>query len=105
MALRESFLDKEKVAELNTKIYEQGYIDRADLMNFLTYIDTTDAKIIISEVQGWLQGLHDDPKYDKITFPKGDVEAILGDLDSYGKVSTETILQFKEQSNKTLPIT
>jgi hypothetical protein len=105
MALKDSFLDKEKVDELNAKIYEQGYIDRADLMNFLTYIDTSDGKLIVGEVKGWLQGLHDDPKYDKIVFPKGDIEAILGDLDSFGKVSTETILQFKEESNKTLPIT
>lgn len=104
MALQESFVDKQQVEKLNDKIYQQGYVDRADLMDFLTYITTNDALLIISEVEKWLQGLHDDPKFSKIVFPKGDIDAILGDLDSYGRVQPDTILQFKQNSSKTVPI-
>ncbi len=105
MAIKESFIDKKEVQKLNDKIYEQGYIDRSDLLNFLTYINTSDGKLIVTEVQKWLQSLHDDPKFDKVVFPKGDINAILGDLDSYGRVQTDTILEFKQESSRTLPIT
>ena len=104
MAIRESFVDKKKVQKLNDKIYEQGYIDRTDLSDFLTYIDTSDGKLIVLEVQKWLTDLHKDPKFSKVVFPKGDINAIIGDLDSYGRVQPETILEFKQESSRTLPV-
>lgn len=101
---KKSFVDTDKLKELNDKIYEVAYIDREHLLEFLTLVDTNDAKSIVAEVEKWLNDLHGDPHYSKIRFPQGDIEAVLGDLDSYGRVQPETVLKFKEQSNKTLPI-
>ncbi len=100
-----SFIDPNRVKKLNDKIYERGMVDREHLLEFLANLNTNDAETIVTEVKTWLTILHDDPKYDKIVFPDKDIEAVLGDLDSYGRVQAETILKFKEQSNKTLPIT
>jgi hypothetical protein len=99
-----SHTDKTKVAELNDKVYERGMIDREHLLEFLTLIDTNDQQTIVAEVKNWITKLHEDPKYDKIRFPGKDIDAIIGDLDSYGRVQPETIYQFKQQSNKSLPL-
>lgn len=97
-----SFVDEEKVATLNDKIYERGMIDRSHLLEFLSYIDTNDQQTIVKAVKDWLEGLHSDPKYSKVFFPQGDIQAILGDLDSYGRVQPDTIMQFKENSSRDL---
>lgn len=99
-----SYINPDKVKALNEKVYERGMVDREHLLELLTCIETNDAKSIIKEVQNWLTSLHDDPKYDKIHFPQGDIDAIIGDLDSYGHVSSEHILQFKQSSSRTLPV-
>jgi len=99
-----SFVNPDKLKELNAKVYERGHVDREHLLEFLKLVETSDALLIIKEVKDWLEALHTDPYYSKVSFPKGDIEAILGDLDSYGHVSAETILQFKQDSNKALPI-
>lgn len=98
------FVKQDKVDALNDKIYEKASIDREHLMEFLTYIDTNDAQSIIAEVKEWLTKLHDNPKFDKVRFPKGDIDAIIGDLDSYGRVQPEHILQFKQSSSRSLPL-
>lgn len=102
--MTERFADSEKVAALNQKVYERGTVDREHLLEFLTLLNTNDATTIITEVKSWLQKLHDDPKYDKVYFPGKDIDAIIGDLDSYGRVQPETIMAFKQNSNRTLPI-
>lgn len=104
MAERKSFVDEKKVKKLNAKVYEKASLDREHLMEFLTYIDTNDALTIIRETQKWLEDLHANPKYSHIVFPKGDIDAVIGDLDSYGRVQPETILSFKESSSRTVPI-
>lgn len=96
-------VDPAKVKELNAKIFDKASVDREHLMEFLTLIDTNDAQSIITEVKNWLQNLHDDPTFDKIRFPQGDIDAVIGDLDSYGRVQAEHILQFKQNSNKIVP--
>ena len=101
---RQSFTDPTKVETLNKKIYDRGYIDREHLMEFLSLIDTNDAQTIIDEVHKWLTAIHDDPTYSKITFREGDIDAIIGDLDSYGRVQPENILSYKQSSNRTLPL-
>lgn len=93
----------DKVQALNDKVYENGGIDREHLLEFLTYIETNDATTIIAEVRNWLTKLEADPKYDKVKFPKGDIDAIIGDLDSYGRVQPETIYQFKQSSSRSIP--
>lgn len=97
-------VDRDKVSMLNDKVYKNGGIDREHLLEFLTLINTNDAQTIINEVKNWLTKLHDDPKYTKVRFPKGDIDAIIGDLDSYGRVQPETILQFKQSSSRTVPM-
>lgn len=97
-----SFVDAEKVEELNDKIYDRGMVDREHLLEFLECINTSDQKTIVEAVKDWLKSLHDDPKYDKIVFPGSDIEAILGDLDSYGRVQPETIMKFKEESSRSM---
>lgn len=98
----ESFIDTEKVAQLNDKVYERGVVDREHLLEFLTCIDTNDQQAIVTAVKNWLQSLQDDPKYDKITFPKNDINLILGDLASYGRVQPETVMKFRENSDRDL---
>lgn len=101
----QNHVDKEGLAELNKKIKEQEYVDREDLLTFLTLLNTNDSQQIVAAVKEWLSDLSANPNYATVVFPKGDIEAVLGDLDSYGRVQTDTILSFKENSNKTLPIT
>lgn len=95
-------IDEEGLQKLNDKVYENGGVDREHLLEFLRLINTSDSKTIIKEVNKWLRSLHDSPRYTHVTFPSGDIAAILGDLDSYGRVRPETILRFKEQSNRNM---
>jgi hypothetical protein len=99
-----SFVNPDKVSALNEKVYEKASIDREHLMEFLTLIDTNDAQSIIQEVKKWLTDLHDDPKFDKIHFPKGDIDAIIGDLDSYGRIQSEHLFEYKANSSRTVPM-
>lgn len=99
-----SYVNEDKLKTINQKVYDKGHIDREHLMEFLQAIDTNDAQSIIKEVKDWIQSLHDDPHYDKVQFPTGDIDAVIGDLDSYGRVQPEHVLQYKNSSNKTLPI-
>lgn len=94
--------DQKAVKELNKKIYENGGVDRAHILEFLELIKTNDARTIIREVQTWLESLHNDPDFSKVEFPDGDIQAIIGDLDSYGRVQAETIMEFKEKYPKTV---
>lgn len=94
--------DQKAVEKLNKKIYENGGVDRIHILEFLETIKTNDAKTIIREVQKWLENLHNDPKLSKVEFPHGDIQAIIGDLDSYGRVQAETIMEFKEKYPRTV---
>lgn len=100
-----SRVEPKELEKLNNDVWEKGRVDREHLLHFLTLLPTSEAKVLITEVSNWLESLHNDPKYSKIVFPQGDIDAIIGDLDSYGRVQPETILDFKQSSNKTLPIT
>lgn len=96
-------IDDKELQKLNKEIKAKGYVDREHLMKFLTLIQTNDAKDIIREVKNWLEFLHNDPEYATVVFPQGDIDSILGDLDSYGRVQPLTIQQFKQDSNKVPP--
>jgi hypothetical protein len=104
MAEHRFLVKQSDLKKLEADVYNKGHIDREHLVVFLEMIPTNDGKAIVEEVRAWLQKLQDDPKYDKITFPRGDIEAVLGDLDSYGRVQPDTIAALKEQSNRSLPI-
>lgn len=98
-----STVNPDKLQILNDKIYQRGVVDREHLMEFLTLVETNDGPTIVAEVKNWLTTLHDDPKFTNIVFPRGDIDAILGDLDSYGRVQADTILQFKQSSSRSIP--
>lgn len=98
------YVDAEKLTVLNDKVKEHGNVDREHLMEFMECMTTNDAKSIIGAVHAWLSALHEDKDFDKVTFPKGDIDAVIGDLDSYGRVQAHHILEYKQKSNKTLPI-
>ncbi|SRR6266849_1127653 len=94
----------EELQKLNVDVKQVGYVDREHILRFLQLIPTNDGVHIIKEVQHWLTDLHNDPTYDTVTFPQNDIQAIIADLDSYGHVSTETVLRFKEQYGKQVPL-
>ena len=94
-----STVDETELQKLNDQVKAKGFVDREHLMAFLALIPTNEAEVIIQEVKDWLQALHDDPAT-TVTFPKGDIDAVIGDLDSYGRVQPITIIKFKQNSNK-----
>lgn len=100
-----SLVPKDELKKLNQDVYDRGLVDREHMMQFLALIPTNDGDHIIQEVKNWLYNLHNDPKYDKVVFPKGHIEAVISDLDSYGRVQPSTILKYKEQNGRELPVT
>lgn len=99
-----SLIDPSELEKLNDSIKEKTYVDREHILSFLRLIPTADGQHIIKEVELWLTNLHEDHEYDKIIFPKNDIQAIISDLDSYGHVDSETVLKFKEEFGKTVPL-
>lgn len=100
-----SAIDDKQLQGLKIEIKAKGYLDREELLKFLTLIPTNEAPVIIAETKNWLASLHDDPDLPGITFPTGDINAIIGDLDSYGVIQPLTIQEFKQSSNKVPPQT
>lgn len=90
-----AIIDSKKLNKINANVFEKGVVDREHLLQFLESMTTSDGKQLADAVRGWLQDLHNDPKYSKIIFPSGDIDAIIGDLDSYGRLQPETILGLK----------
>lgn len=99
-----SLVDPEELGKLNADIKTRTYVDREHILRFLQLIPTSDGPHIVKEVETWLTSLHDDPSYDKVVFPRDDIKAVVSDLDSYGHVSTNTVLKFKEEFGKTVPL-
>jgi hypothetical protein len=53
--------------EINQAIYKDGSVNREHILEFLRTIPTNDTMAIQAEVRTWLQTLHDDPYYSKIS--------------------------------------
>jgi hypothetical protein len=98
-----SVVKPEDLDKLNDKVYQRGHVDREHLMEFMTIIPTNDEKQIVGEVEAWLTSLHNNPKFDKVVFMNDDVNRVLGDLDSYGRVQPGTILEYKQQHSRVVP--
>lgn len=91
-------------AEIEADIWQKGSVNREHLFAFLTLIPTSDAQAISTAVGVWLQKLHNDPYYSRVTFPQVDgntgdlgvnsnaLQRILDDLSNYGYVSHDTII-------------
>ena len=96
----QSLVPPEELTKLNDDVKQRGRVDREHLMSFLKLIPSNDGNQIIQEVQAWLRELHANPEYDKINFPGDDINAVISDLDSYGRVHPATIMKFKAQHSK-----
>lgn len=99
----DSLVPEDKLDALNASIKDRGHVDREHLTEFLSLIPSNDAKHIIEEVRAWLAELHKNPEYDKVRFPGDDINAILTDLDSYGRVRAHTLHELKAQHAKEVP--
>lgn len=87
---------------INKRIYEDGSVNRNHLADFLRTIETNDSMTVEATVRQWLQELHDDPHYSKISFPRENIDGlgvsgdvitrVLSDLQSYGRVTHETLI-------------
>lgn len=94
--------DAKAIEKINQKVYDNGAVDRSHLLEFLETIPSNDARQLMRAVRSWLENLHNDSKYSHVNFPEGDIEQILGDLDSYGRVKPETILEFRQNNPRTV---
>lgn len=99
-----SKIAQEDLQKVNDDVKEKGYVDREHVLHFLQLIPTNDGQHIIKEVQKWLTDLHNDKAYETVVFPGNDIKAIIADLDSYGHVTSDTVLRFKEQHGKQVPL-
>lgn len=88
-------IDQKKLDKLNDAVYQNGGVDREHILTFLTLVGTNDGRVIAEEMKKWLAGLHKDPKYDKVNFPQGDIDQIVSDLDSYGRVQPDPLIEFR----------
>ncbi len=85
-------------AEIEADIWDKASVNREHLFAFLRLLPTSDATAIETTVRTWLQRLHDDPYYSKVTFPQADgeygsaIDRIISDLSTYGRVTAETII-------------
>jgi hypothetical protein len=102
MSTRDKWIDTTKLDKLNASIKKNGTLDRQDILNFLTYIDTTDANVIVTELRSWLSELHNNTEFPSLKFTDQDINDVIGDLDSYGVIQSDTILKFKEISSRNL---
>lgn len=93
-----STIPESDLKKLNQNVLKRGYIDREDMLTFLTLIPTNDGQTILEEVEDWLNDLHANPLYGNVSFIMGDISAIVGDLSSYGRVKPETILHLQGSS-------
>ena len=91
-----SLIPPDDLKALNAKVKQRGSVDREHLLEFLTKLPTNDALTIQAEVKAWLQALHDDPTYQKVRFVAGDIDKIIGDLASYGRVQADTLFRLQE---------
>lgn len=90
--------------DIQNDIYQQGVVTRGHLLEYLKLQDTSDNAEIARRVRDWLEGLHADPYYSKVRFQYDGVNAILGDLASYGRVMPETIMGNPQAETKIEPI-
>lgn len=89
-------------AEIEQDIWDKASVNREHLLAFMRLIPTSDSQAIQVSVKQWLQRLHDDPHFSKVSFPQMDsndagmapnvLERILTDLSSYGHVTQETVI-------------
>lgn len=85
-------------AEIEADIYDKGSVNREHLLAFLRLIPTSDSQVIAGTVKVWLQKLHTDPHFSRVSFPQVDgeyggvIDRVLNDLESYGRVQHETII-------------
>jgi putative heme iron utilization protein len=78
--------------QIETDIRSRGSVERQHLLDFLKLLPTSDATQVKTLVRTWLEKLHNDPNFSAITFSSDGIDRVLGDLESYGRVTHETVL-------------
>lgn len=89
--------------EIEADIWERASVNREHILAFMRLIPTSDSTALSTAIRQWLQRLHDDPHFSKVSFPQeslsGDlgvhghgIDRILEDLAGYGRVTHETLI-------------
>lgn len=79
-------------ASIEKDIYAHGSVNRHHLLAFLRLLPTSDVQAIQTAVNQWLIKLHDNPYYSKVTFDSDAISRVVQDLESYGRVTQETVI-------------
>lgn len=79
--------------DIEASVKAGGTLTRNHLLAFLELINTSDSNQISAQVKAWLTKLHEDPTYTTVVFPQGDIDRVLEDLASYGRLQPNTILE------------
>jgi predicted Rossmann fold nucleotide-binding protein DprA/Smf involved in DNA uptake len=99
-----STIDKTKLDAINEQVKAREHVDREHVKAVLEAIPTNEAKVIVEEIKHWLEELHNSKDFPKVVFPKGHIDAIIGDLESYGRVQPDTIYrEYAQKSNQEVP--
>ena len=97
-------MSKTKLDNINQKVKARGHVDREHVKEMLESIPTSEAKVVIAEINNWLTELHNSKEFPKVVFPKGHIDAIIGDLESYGRVQPSTLYrEYSQKSNVEVP--
>jgi hypothetical protein len=81
-----------QLSDIEANIYQNGSLNREDILNFLSILPTSDQQAVTTAVNEWLLKLHADQHFSKVMFDDASVQRILDDLGSYGRVQHETII-------------
>lgn len=80
------------LADIEADVWQKGSLNREHLFQFLRLLPNNDSDAVSEATKAWLTKMHQDPKYSNVVFPQGDIDRVLSDLDSYGRVTHETLL-------------
>lgn len=78
--------------DIEQDIWNQGTVTRQHLFAFLQLIPTSDGQQVAVLVKTWLNRLHSDPHFSNVTFPGSAIDRVISDLESYGRVTHETVI-------------
>ncbi len=81
------------LSEIEADIYKRGSVNREHVLEFLKNQPTTNATHLEEAIEAWLKQISDNPKYSKVVFGDDQIEKVVDDLNSYGRVQPETILE------------
>jgi hypothetical protein len=89
---------------IEADVWEKASVNRDHILEWLKLQPSSDGATLKADLADWLKQLHANPKFTKVNFhPEGDlgvlgvnshpIQRILDDLESYGYVTRDTILE------------